>query len=199
MFEEIRAGVRQERRDEVKAVIDENQKEDPRKVQRWDLKKLDRGELVDLRRSIGNPFGANVAAAAAFYKAICFSPSSKRERDIWFACMCMESLWRPGEARIRRPFTNILHQMYFDANDNGNDSMKHRIRGLMDTPYDERGFLIGKFANFVRQWKAKNPSIIPDFNALAYDLLQWNKNGVREYWINQIFFDYKSVKKQNNN
>ena len=61
--------------------------------EKWDLSRLSPGERAALRRCAGVMMGSNMQAMQAFYHAL-LRPCAKSNESVWYAAMCIESLWR---------------------------------------------------------------------------------------------------------
>ena len=151
---------------------------------KWDLAKLDSGARSALKRSAGIMLGQDLRAIQAFWQAVGFVP--KGSEDKWFACICMESLWKPEDVRQTLPFEELLRRWYQSSETS--DSLKNRIVALLDLPWGQDGYLLGKLCNFARQMRAKDAAVMPDFERLADDLARWNSAGraVQRRWIRTI-------------
>ena len=141
---------------------------------KWDLAKLDAGELSALRRSAGKMVeGASMDALRAFYKACGYCDP---KRDV---------------VKVR-PMAECLRAMIAqDAN--ATASMQHRIDMLLETSWDRDGFLLGKMLNQVKLLKSKT-DLKPDFQMLAVDLRMWNDTGhrVQREWL-RILYNAKLI------
>ena len=153
---------------------------------KWDLTRLDSGELSALRHSAGLPVeGASMSALRAFYKA-CGYCDPKRE-EYWFPAMCMETLWRDSDAVRIKPMAECLRGL-IGKDANATESMQHRVDMLLETPWEKDGFLLGKLLNQVKLIKSKT-DLKPDFQALADDLYRWRDPGrkVQRRWLSIIY------------
>lgn len=155
--------------------------------EKWDLSRLGAGERVALRRAAGS-LEFNAAAWRAFY--IACPNCKKRDEEFWFAAMCMECLWREEDKPDVRPMEECL-QRYRKEDESVTDSMKHRMEVLLDMPWANDDFLLGKLYAVVRILKDKT-NYKPDFHKLADDLRRWNyeDRAVQRRWLRTIFSDY---------
>lgn len=152
----------------------------------WDLARLDAGELSVLRKAAGTVFSqADVSAIRVFYKACghCYA----WQEEYMFPAMCMDALWRMTDDPTVKPFAEGLRIMT-SKDQNTTASIKHRIDSLLETPWDDNGFMLGKLLNLVRLLKS-NTGLKPDFQALANDLNGWNhpKRYVQRNWLRTIY------------
>ena len=153
---------------------------------KWDLSRLDTGELSALRHSAGATVeNASMDALRAFYKACGYCDPKKEE--YWFSAMCMETLWRDTENVKIKSMAECLRSLIAqDAN--ATESMQHRVDMLLETPWDRDGFLLGKLLNQVKLLKSKT-DLKPDFQALADDLQKWNhpSHWVQRGWLRTLY------------
>lgn len=152
---------------------------------KWDIERLSAGERSALKRCAGTMLGTNVQATQAFYHALNVKCSQSTE-SIWYAAMCLQCLWRLEDHPSVKPFAEILRGMY-QAPD-ATESLRHRCTAYLDQSWSEDGFLLGKISNLTRLMRARNASVIPDFEALADDLYHWNHpdHYVQRNWLRTI-------------
>ena len=153
---------------------------------KWSVEKLDSGGRSVLKRSAGTMMGGDVQALEAFYRAVTYLPKNQEQVAQWYACLCMECLWKPEEHPRSVKMEEMLRRLYQNADTS--ESIRHRIISLMDVPWSRDGYLIGKLSNFARMMRAKDSSVIPDFDNLADDLARWNHPDryVQRRWIRTI-------------
>ena len=153
---------------------------------KWSLERLDAGGRNNLKRNAGEMIGNDFQALEAFYRAVGFVPKNREQEEQWFACICMECLWKPEDnPRVIR-FEEMLRSKYHHPDTS--DSIRKRIISLADVPWSRDGFLLGKLNNFARMFRSENGSVMPDFDRLADDLAQWNRpeHQVQRRWIRTI-------------
>ena len=152
--------------------------------QKWDLNRLDNGELSALRRAAGAS-GADIPALRAFYKACGYC--DPRVEKYWFPALCMDALWRPADAPAVRSMEECLRAMLADGSDT-TKSLQHRVEMLLETPWNDDGFLLGKLLNLVKILKSRT-NLKPDFQALADDLRRWNytEQPVQRRWLRTLY------------
>lgn len=143
------------------------------------------GDRVALKRSAGIMLNeADGKAIAALYRCL---PGSVpyRQEDRWFAVACMKCMWEPTEAE-GEPVEQILADLL--AREELSDSMAHRIEALLDTQWDEDGFLLTKLCRLMKLIRQKTTAQI-DFAALLQDLIFWNQDNqsVQRKWAHTIF------------
>ncbi len=153
---------------------------------KWDIQRLNTGERSALKRNAGLMPGNNLQAMEAFYHALQGTPKGRDQENQWFACLCMECLWKPEDHPRQQKMEELLRRLY-QGNDTS-ESHKRRIIALLDVPWGEDGYLLGKIANFVRILRASDVSVMPDFQALSRDLSGWNHPDryVQRRWIRTI-------------
>lgn len=127
--------------------------------------------------------GDDMRAVEAYYRAA--APIGKQKEEIYFASLCMECLWRVEDSPRRRPMEEILRD-YYQGDET--ESMKRRMTSFLDTPWSRDGFLLGKICGIVRMLRAKDASVMPDFDKLADDLVHWNDQDrwVQKRWVRTI-------------
>ena len=154
--------------------------------EKWNIKVLSSGERSVLKRSAGTMMGKDLRAMESYYKAVISPPRSRGREEKLFACLCMECLWKEEDHPKEIPFEELLKKMYQD--DNSSSSMKTRIINLMDIPWGDDGFLLGKIYGFVKKMKSGDASVKPDFIKLYEDLCQWNNPDqyIQRRWIRTI-------------
>ena len=153
---------------------------------KWDISRLSAGERSALKRNAGTMMhAASMQSIEGYYRALLARCGSYTE-SIWFAAMCMQCLWKEEEHPVIKPFPEILRLFYQDPE--ATDSTRKRCTGFMDINWSEDGFLLGKICNLVRKIHSERPDMIPDFEALADDLTQWNHEShyIQRKWLNTI-------------
>ncbi len=153
---------------------------------KWDIEKLDSGGRSSLKREAGVMMGNDYQALEAFYRAVSYVPRSREQESQWFACICMQCLWKADDhPRVLR-IEELLGKLYH--NPETSESIKHRVIALMDVPWSGDGYLLGKLTNLVRMMRGKDSMVMPDFEALADDLAAWNHPDryVQRRWIRTI-------------
>lgn len=149
------------------------------------IDQLDKGSRVALKRSAGVMLSqADGKAIAAFYR--CMLPSvPPTQEDKWFAVACMKCLWDPEEAP-GLPAEQVIAQLVRE--ETLSESMQHRVEGLLDTPWDQDGFLLVKLCRFMKLLRQKTTMTV-DFSLLLDDLLRWNSDNqsVQRKWARCIF------------
>ncbi len=153
---------------------------------KWSTGRLDSGGRSALKRDAGVMMGSSTRAMEAFYQALNFAPKSREQEEQWYACLCMECLWKPENRPTCIRFEELLRRMYQSSETS--DSIKRRIITVLDVPWSRDGYLLGKLSNFARLLYSKNSSVMPDFAALADDLSNWNHPDkfVQRRWIRTI-------------
>ena len=151
---------------------------------KWDVGRLDSGARNALKRCAGSMLGDDMKAIEAFWRAAGSVP--KGCESAWFACLCMQCLWKPEAVTRIQPYEECLRNWYRDTETS--DSLKSRVISLLDIPWGPDGFLLGKLCNFARRMRAADASAMPDFSKLADDLMNWNSSDhwVQRRWIRTI-------------
>ena len=155
----------------------------------WDISRLTTGELSALRRNAGVMMSAaSMKSQAAFYRAKNLSCNQWQEEFV-FPALCMQSLWRESDVRKKRLFPEMLRDIYQDKD--ATDSMRRKCTEFLDYAWSEDGFLLGKICRLVRRIRTDNPSVQPDFEAMAIDLSRWNNSNrnIQKKWLRTICWD----------
>lgn len=150
------------------------------------LKMLGNGERAALKRSAGVMLAeADGKAVSVFYRCLpCGIPQWQEER--WFAVACLRCLW-DAEADGGEEFEKLIGRMI--AEEVLSDSTKHRIEVLLDTAWDEDGYMLTKLARLIKLIRQKSDRLPIDFAALLEDLVYWNaeNQSVQRKWARSIF------------
>lgn len=165
---------------------------------KWEISRLSSGERSALKRDAGCMIGSDLQALEAFYHAVPAIPKSRERESQWYACVCMQCLWKPEDHPKVLRFEEILHRLYMGADISG--SIRSRIIAMMDLPWSEDGFLLGKLTNFARMFRSRDAAVMPDFVALADDLARWNHpdKPVQRRWIKTICDSSNDNEKEEN-
>ncbi len=154
--------------------------------EKWNIKALSSGERSILKRNAGIMMGNDTRAMGAYYKAVVKPPKGREREEKLFACLCMECLWKEEDHPKDVPLEELLNRLY--QSDKSSTSMKTRIINLLDIPWGDDGFLLGKIYGFVRKIKTQDPAVKPDFIKLYDDLCRWNNPDqyIQRRWIRTI-------------
>ena len=144
------------------------------------------GERAALRREAGVMLRqADGHAVTAFYSCL---PSNVQtwQEERWFAVACLRCLWDAGDEG-GRPFELVVADLIRSGE--LSDSTKHRVELLLDTEWDEDGYMLTKLARLLKLVRQKSDRATLDFAALLDDLLGWNsdKQYVQRKWAKAIF------------
>jgi CRISPR type I-E-associated protein CasB/Cse2 len=150
------------------------------------LANLGNGDRAALKRTAGIMLAdADGKAVAAFYRCLPHgTPQWQEER--WFAVACLRCLW-DAEIEGGEPFERIVGRMIWDGE--LSDSTGHRVEVLLDTSWDEDGYMLTKLTRLVKQIRQKSSNTPVDFSALLEDLIYWNaeNQSVQRKWARSIF------------
>lgn len=150
------------------------------------LKKLSVGERAALRREAGERLSdASGRALAAFYRVIPPGLSS-RKQECWFCVLTLACLWNVDEAKEDGSMADLLRRL---AKRQGTEGMDARIRSLLDTRWEEDGYLSAKLCRLARMLRSDNRQVMPDIDSLLTDVLYWNsdRRTVQLRWAQQYF------------
>lgn len=160
--------------------------------QKWDISRLSTADKSALRQDAGVAIGeAKMKSVAAFYR-VRIAKCKPWQEEFWFPALCMRCLWRESDYPQVKPFPEMLRLTYQD--EDATDSARKRCVDFLDYSWGADGFLLGKIFRLVKKLKAENPSIMPDFEALADDFSNWNhpKRYVQRRWLSIICSDRKN-------
>lgn len=150
------------------------------------LAKLPNGDRTALKRAVGVKLNdANTGAITAFYR--CMPKEVPRwQEERWFLIACMRCLW-PADMGSGEPIERVIRRLYDEGS--LSDSSLHRAQDLLDTTWDEEGFLMSKMTRFVKLIRSKSNKAAIDFSSLLSDLIYWNKDNqsVQRDWARIIF------------
>ena len=166
---------------------------------KWELARLSAGEKSALKRNAGIMMDhASMEAVEAFFRALPGNCAIGAEK-VWFACLCMDCLWREEDHDQRRPFQELLRSIYQDKD--ASDSMRKRCTAFLDLPWSDDGFLLGKLCGLARIMRSGIPGAKPDFELLADDLLHWNHRDhyIQRKWLGTICRVQKEDKEEATN
>ena len=147
---------------------------------------LGNGDRAALKRTAGIMLAeADGKAVAAFYRCLPFGiPQWQEER--WFAVACLRCLW-DAETDGGEPFEKVVGRMLKD--EKVSDSIGHRVEVLLDTAWDEDGYMLTKLTRLMKLILQKSDREPVDFEGLLEDLIGWNseKQYVQRKWARSIF------------
>ena len=147
---------------------------------------LGNGDRAALKRTAGIMLAeADGKAVAAFYRCLPFGiPQWQEER--WFAVACLRCHW-DAETDGGEPFEKVVGRMLKD--EKVSDSIGHRVEVLLDTAWDEDGYMLTKLTRLMKLIRQKSDRESVDFEALLEDLIGWNseKQYVQRKWARSIF------------
>lgn len=150
------------------------------------LNQLGNGDRAALKRAAGMMLAdADGKAVAAFYRCLPWG-TPRWQEDRWFAVACLRCLW-DVDAACGVPFEIIVGQMIRD--EKLSESTGHRVEALLDTTWDEDGYMLTKLTRLVMLIRQKSDREPLDFEALLEDLIFWNaeNQSVQRKWARAIF------------
>ena len=150
------------------------------------LANLGNGDRAALKRAVGIMLAdADGKAVAAFYRCLPYgTPQWQEER--WFAVACLHCLW-DADMEGGETFERITGRMIREGE--LSDSTGHRVEALLDTAWDEDGYMLTKLSRLAKQIRQKSPNSPVDFSALLEDLIYWNaeNQSVQRKWARSIY------------
>lgn len=145
---------------------------------------LSTGDRVQLKRACGQmPQDADSSVMMILYKLL---PGEVNEwqHSRWLFAACVHAMWSKEDTgkRISLPRALADYRMKNDVT----DSFDRKISGILDTRWEEDGFLAGKLLNLVKMMKQKG-YVIDGYDLLT-DLIGWNsdKNFIQIKWAREI-------------
>ena len=156
------------------------------------LKKLGNGDCAALKRSVGTMLhDADAKALTAFYRCLPYGTSRKYE-DRWFAVACLYSFWGT-EVEGGKPLEQVIAKLLKDKE--LSDSIGHRIEVLLDTDWDDDGYLLTKLTRILKLIRQKSNHTSIDFDLLLQDLIWWNaeNQSVQRKWARSIFGNFSET------
>lgn len=132
---------------------------------------LTSGECAALRREAGKCLAETNAQALAIFYRIAPLELSRKQQECWFAAITIACLWKVQEAQVGEEFPVMLRE--YDRK-KGTGGMDRRFRSLLDTQWEEDGYLTAKLSRLARMLRSDNRSIMPDVDRLLSDLMHWN-------------------------
>lgn len=152
------------------------------------LNSLGKGDRAALKRACGSMLtDADGKAIAAFYRCLPYGTPQWQE-DRWFAVACLRCLW-DTEAEGGEPFEKTIGGMIQNQKKELSKSTIHRAEVLLDTVWDEDGYMLTKLTRLVKLIRQKSDRAPIDFAALLEDLIYWNaeNQSVQRKWARSIF------------
>lgn len=150
------------------------------------LKGLGNGDRAALKRSSGIMLAeADGKAVAAFYRCLPAGTPQWQE-DRWFAVACLRCLW-DADMEGGEPAEQIIGRLIRE--EKLSDSTLHRAEVLLDTAWDEDGYMLTKLARLVKLVRQKSDRAAVDFSAMLEDLIYWNaeNQSIQRKWARSIF------------
>lgn len=144
------------------------------------IDKLNKKQRIKLKRSCGSMLNeADAETLSIFYRALPYQV--KYDEDKYFAAACIHCLWDADEAN-RKPMENAI-SLLANKDAEASDSFEKRLMGLLDTPWDEDGYLNGKLERMAKMLKQKGYAV--DGAELLDSLIAWDSadKRIQKKWI----------------
>ena len=145
------------------------------------LDSLENKHRVRFKRSCGKLLKETDTETLQVFYRILPPETSVWEENLWFTAACIHCLW-PAEETGRRPMQECIAGLKDTS-----DSFEKRFTGLLETLWDEDGYLCGKLERMAKFIKQKGYAI--DGSELLRSLLWWNhedksvqKRWIKTYW-----------------
>ena len=142
---------------------------------------LEKKDRVLLKRNCGALLSeADGNTLTVFYRILPHTVKSYEE-DRWFLALCIHCLWNEEDNPKRRPMETQIAAMKYA--EDMSDSLDHRLTGLLDTPWNDDGYLSQKLTRMAKMLKQKGYPV--DGAALLNDLLHWNDpdRWIQKKWV----------------
>lgn len=125
---------------------------------------------------------ADVSTMSVFYEL--FPGISEKEESRCFAAACCHCLWDVNDGPAI-PMEEVIGKM-LRTSATASDSLKKRVWKMLDTRWDESGYLLTQISRMVKLLKSKGYVI--DSYSLYADLMNWDRDRrtVQKKWINII-------------
>lgn len=145
---------------------------------------LSMGERVQLKRACGQmPPDADSSVMMILYKVL---PGEVKEwqHSRWLFAACVHAMWGKEDKEKRVSLTRALAD--YKIKSDVSESFDRKISGILDTRWEDDGFLAGKLLNLVKMMKQKGYVI--DGYELLTDLISWNseKRIIQKKWAREI-------------
>lgn len=143
--------------------------------------RLEKKDRVLLKRSCGSMLSeADGQTLTVFYRLL---PGSVKpyEEDLWFLALCVHCLWGEEDNEKRRPMEKQISAMKY--REELTDSFDHRFTVLLDTPWNDDGYLNQKLTRMAKLLKQKGYPV--DGAELLDALLHWNAPDryIQKKWV----------------
>ncbi len=152
------------------------------------LNKLGPGERTALKRAIGTMIqNADGGAITAYYRCVPQNwQISRQNEEKCFGIACLSCMWDPGD-ETGKPLEEIISSLI--RGEILSASTSHRVQILMDTRWDQDGYMLSKLARLVKLIWQKSDRTRIDFPALLKDLIFWDVESqyVQRKWAKAIF------------
>ncbi len=144
------------------------------------IDELEKKHRVLLKRSCGLMLRETDAATMTCFYHILPHNVKGYDEDKWFAAACIHCLW-DVDTTGRKPMEDCIALL--KQSGDASDNVEKRLINLLDTPWDEDGFLLSKLGRMAKMLAQKGYSI--DGESLIKALLYWNSQdrSVQKKWI----------------
>ena len=169
-------------------------REDLKKVFFESLLQEDNNKKISFRRATGIMLkDAPPETILSFYQTI--PPYIKQyEENKWFFAICVACLNDPE--RVCQPFPVIAAEYKRRFGSNLGESYEHRFANLLDTRWEEDGFLISKLARFIKMVEHQGFAVAPDHLLKSLELWNAPSRIVQKEWAK--LYSMSLVKEEEN-
>lgn len=149
---------------------------------------------IALRRSCGKMINElDAYTLSVFYRYI---PDFVVNNNLnkWLLATCIHCLWNNDKSQgevDRVSVEEALRAYRAEKKNNLSDSFEKRIYNLLDTSWDEHGFMAEKYLRMVKMLKQKGYAV--DGRCILEDLLFWDSDSriVQRRWAKTLNSNYK--------
>ena len=135
------------------------------------LGQLSNKERAALKREAGKCMANASSLALSVFFHTAPPELNRHQQECWFTAMTLACLWNVEETHVRDNMAVMLRKY---AKKQETKGMDRRIRALLDTRWEDDGYLTGKLSRLARMLRNDNPHIMPNVDRLLDDLLHWN-------------------------
>lgn len=152
------------------------------------IDKLDKKQRIKLKRSCGYMLNeVDAETLSVFYRVLPYQV--KYDEDKYFTAGCIHCLWDAEEVG-RKPMETVI--ALSNKNNELSDSFEKRFMGLLDTQWDEDGYLNKKLERMAKLLKQKGYAV--DGAELLDSLLAWDRADkyIQKKWI-KVYYNTTDI------
>lgn len=149
---------------------------------------LEKKQRIQLKRSCGSMLNeADAETLSVFYRVLPYQV--RYDEDKYFVAACIHCLW-DAEEEGRKPMEKAISLL--KNNDEFSASLEKRLIGLLETQWDEDGYLNKKLGRMAKLLKQKGYAV--DGAELLDSLLAWNRDDkyIQKKWI-KVYYNTTNI------